>query len=114
MQPQTPDVARLYAVIGENVRSIRERAGLSRDDLAARVGISKTSIAQFEGGYQRLPLETIYLIAYALSVGIVALLPALEELVATGTPLLSKVANDETLDTGERKALLQFLRQYVK
>ncbi len=114
MQVPTPDVAQLYAVIGGKVRAVREAAGASREGLATRIGVAKTSIAQFEGGYQRLPLETIYLIAFALGVGVSALLPSLEELAAPQAPLLSKVSTDETLSASEREALLTFLRQYVK
>ena len=108
-----PDVAPIYWKIGQNVRSVRERIGLSREDLAAQVGVSRTSISQFETGYQRLPLETVYLVAFALGVEISEILPPLEELAASRTDILARVSSDETLDTGERQALLAFFEQHV-
>ncbi len=109
-----PDVTGLYSSIGERVRTARERAGVSREQLAAQADVSKTSIAQFEAGHQRLPLETIYLVAATLGVGIEALLPSLAELTLPRTDLVSKIEQDENLNTDERQALLGFFKQHAR
>jgi DNA-binding XRE family transcriptional regulator len=51
-------VKELYADFGASLRMARKRAGLSQDDLARRVGLSRTSITNIEGGRQQVLLHT--------------------------------------------------------
>jgi len=111
--PWAADLSRLYSAIGQNARSAREQVGLSQDQLASLVGISRTSMAQFEAGHQHLPLETIYQVAQALSADIYALLPSLRDLAPMSPDILGKVARDASLEPGEREALLTFFRRYM-
>lgn len=48
------DVARLAEKIGTEVKFRRERAGLSKQELSRRSGISRSYVAKIESG-QRLP-----------------------------------------------------------
>jgi transcriptional regulator with XRE-family HTH domain len=63
-----------YRGFGEKVRHARGR-GLTQEELAARVKLSRTSIANIEAGRQRVPLHMIYTFAQALSVAPESLLP---------------------------------------
>ena len=107
-----PDTARLWAVVGERVRKVREKQGLSREELANAVGVSKTSITQFESGYQHLPLSTIYLVAAVLDTEISQLLPPLHEF-STNTTVFQRVQDDPSLASGERRALLTFFEEQM-
>jgi transcriptional regulator with XRE-family HTH domain len=82
-----PDVsvspADLYRLIGERVLVWRHRMRVSQADLAARIGVTRTSITNLERGAQRPPLSTILLIAAALELpDYRTLLPSPEELAA--------------------------------
>jgi transcriptional regulator with XRE-family HTH domain len=69
------DVRPLYSALGVSIREARSHAGLSQDDLANAVGLSRTSITNLEGGGQFVPLHTLYDIAVALGLRIADLLP---------------------------------------
>lgn len=69
-----PDL--IYLSIGRNVRRERLRLQWSQDQLAERIGLLRTSIANIEAGKQRVPLHTLCLIADALDVLPGRLLPA--------------------------------------
>ena len=64
-----------YRHVGEQVRRLREDAGLRGNELAARVGLSRASIANLEAGKQAVPLHTFAAIAQVLGADVAALLP---------------------------------------
>lgn len=45
--------ARPFAALGQQLRSARERAGLSREEAAAAVGVGLTSLQRYEEGERR-------------------------------------------------------------
>jgi transcriptional regulator with XRE-family HTH domain len=53
----------------------RERAKLTQDELAQRVGLTRTSISNIEGGRQKIQVHTLYAIAEALHAPVDTLLP---------------------------------------
>ncbi len=65
----------LYKVIGELVRTARERAGWTQNDLARLAGLTRTSITNLESGNQKLRVHTLFNIAQALGVSPETLLP---------------------------------------
>jgi transcriptional regulator with XRE-family HTH domain len=65
-----------YTTIGTNIRTIRKARGMSQEQLAAGIGLLRTSVANIEAGRQRVPLHTLEPIAAALNVTVGALLPA--------------------------------------
>ena len=86
---------------------------MSQEDLAAQVGVSRASITQAESGQQKLPLQSLYLIAGVLGVAIADLLPTVDEL---STPrdqadIVARVNNDPTLSADGRDALMAFFRK---
>jgi transcriptional regulator with XRE-family HTH domain len=67
----------LYRAIGKLVRLARERAALTQEQLAARVGLTRTSITNIERGRQKIQVHTLCAIAEAVGVPCSALLPAI-------------------------------------
>jgi transcriptional regulator with XRE-family HTH domain len=65
----------LYQEIGERVRKERDELGFSQIELAAEIGMTRTSVVNIEAGRQRLPIHTLYAIADALGVSVACLLP---------------------------------------
>ena len=65
----------LYSILGKLVRTRREQAKLTQDELAQRVGLTRTSISNIESGRQKIQVHTLYTIAEALHVPADALLP---------------------------------------
>ena len=53
-----------------NLRKIREKAGLSRNDLAEKVGISVSALGQYEQGRREPDLQKLIAIATALHVSV--------------------------------------------
>lgn len=109
-EAMTPDVVRLYAVIGERIARFRERKGLSQEALAVQVGLSRASITQAESGHQKLPLQTIYLIAAVLGVTLGDLLPTVDELLLSPgqSDIVARVNSDPMLSEDGRDALRTF------
>lgn len=64
-----------YRAIGAKVRSARIAAQLSQADLAARVGLTRSSVANLEAARQRTSLYHFVLISKALETDIADLLP---------------------------------------
>jgi transcriptional regulator with XRE-family HTH domain len=71
-------VKRFYVGLGRNIRQCRtgKRKRLSQEELAKRVGLSRTSVTNIEKGRQQVPLHMLYLFAGALGVEPVVLLPS--------------------------------------
>lgn len=65
----------LYRDFGRRLRTAREAGGLSQSELAARVGLGRTSITNIETGRQRVPLHLLLELAAALGVQPASLLP---------------------------------------
>lgn len=65
-----------YRHVGGQVRRLREDAGMKQDELAARVGLSRASIANVEAGKQAVPLHLFAAITEALGTDVAHLLPA--------------------------------------
>lgn len=70
----------LYAEIGKRIRDARERHGLTQEDLATAISLTRTSITNIERGRQRFLLHTLYDIAVALHEEPYVLLPGLDVL----------------------------------
>jgi len=65
----------LYKQFGRRVARFRKKAKVSQLNLARAVGLSRSSIANIERGRQSVQLHIAYLMADALRVEIVRLLP---------------------------------------
>lgn len=72
-----PDVGRAtYVQIGQLIAKRRKSVGLSQADVAASVGLTRTSISNIETGRQKMLVHTLLDIADALEVPAASLLPS--------------------------------------
>lgn len=60
--------AGLVSVVADNVRSLRERRGMSLSELAQRAGIGKSTLSMLEAAKANPSIETLWAIAAALGV----------------------------------------------
>ncbi len=72
---RTPEIA-----FGETLRALRNKRGLSQDDLAHQSGYHRTYISQLERGEKSPSLRTIVNLAATLKVKPSALIRAVERL----------------------------------
>jgi transcriptional regulator with XRE-family HTH domain len=63
-------------VVGENVRRFRQAAGLSQEDLAARMGVEQGYVSRLEVGGRNPTIVTIWHAAEALAIKPAALFEA--------------------------------------
>jgi transcriptional regulator with XRE-family HTH domain len=103
-----PDISALQVRIGTRLRAEREARRVTRDELADRMGISRTSISQLEGGHQNASLEWLYLAASALNAEVKDLLPTVAELSANRVEILESIERDDRLSDEGRSALRRF------
>lgn len=64
----------IYVEIGRNTRVLRRAAGFTQRTLAAKIGMSRGSIANMEVGRQRMPVHTLVLLADAIGCSVLDLL----------------------------------------
>lgn len=65
----------LYSAFGEHFRKLRKAAGLTQEDVAERVGLTRTSVTNIERGRQHISLHQLYLLAAAVGRNPAELLP---------------------------------------
>ncbi len=66
--PRRPQDRDLLAAVGARIKSARQRAGLSQEDLAAAADLAPHSVSRFETGHLAATLTTFAAIARALGV----------------------------------------------
>lgn len=62
------DARDVVRVVADNVRELRQAAGMTLVDLAERSGLGRSTLAQLEGGEANPSIETLWAIAAALGV----------------------------------------------
>ncbi len=65
----------VYAELGGVIKAAREAAGLTQDELAKLINLSRASIANIETGRQKVFLHQLYMLAHHLDVPVIDLLP---------------------------------------
>ena len=63
--------------MGKRIKAIRQRKGITQDQLAEIAGINRVHLYRLEGGQQSMTLRTLKIIADALSVGVADLVKGL-------------------------------------
>ncbi len=61
------EVEACYRAIGARIQMVREVLAMTQEDLAKKVGYTRTSLVNIEAGRQRLPMHQVEEIAKALS-----------------------------------------------
>lgn len=113
-----PLTRRLYLELGIRVRRIREARGIRQEDLASKIGVSRSSIANIERGQQFAPVHVLLGLAEALDVEMKELLPTHAELVALvdasrEVPKLVNIGGESSLMTREVVQLVGKLLTHV-
>ena len=68
---------KLYSEIGSRIRCLRKSqdSGMSQEEFAKLLGLSRTSVTNIEAGNQKVPIDTIYILCTQFGLGIESLLP---------------------------------------
>lgn len=77
----------LYEAIGRELKDLREKQGVRQEELAARIALSRSSIANAEAGRQAIPLHHLVEIAEALGGSASAVLQAAERRQVRAAPI---------------------------
>lgn len=64
-----------YKHVGSMIRAFRLKCKISQDDLAKRIGHTRTSITNMEAGRQRIPIDVLIAISRSLRIELSDLLP---------------------------------------
>jgi transcriptional regulator with XRE-family HTH domain len=63
------------ALVGAAIRAERDRLGITQDDLAQRLGMSRPSVANIEKGRQQISVSQLLSFSKALGVAAASLIP---------------------------------------
>lgn len=70
------DINRFYSELGRSLAARRKALGVTQTEIALRAGVTRASIANIEGGRQKLQLHQVYPLARAMELDDIAdLLP---------------------------------------
>jgi len=64
-----------YKDLGQNLKRYRSLSGLNQEELAHKVGLTRTSITNIEKGTQKVSLFTLYAISSELKIHVNEVLP---------------------------------------
>lgn len=81
--------------IGGNIEEIRSNKGITQEELALRIGVSRVSIVHIEQGSQVTKISRIYDIAIALGVELSDLIPDKKWYISNKGKKLKKVITYE-------------------
>jgi transcriptional regulator with XRE-family HTH domain len=87
-----PDISDIEVRIGSTIRAARMRVGMKQEELAAAIGIDRTTLSNYERGSRGIPIGVLLYIAYALRMPLSELIPrarAMEQAWAIPDPQLS-------------------------
>lgn len=102
-QKRQSDQDQLYRAVGAKIREIRNERGLKQETVAASIGLTRTSLANIEGGRQRLLLHTLFDIASVLDTTV-------EELLAERSLSLNDIDKTLAQNVTDPDALAFFVR----
>lgn len=64
-----------FVLVGDRIREARRQIGLTQEELAAQVQLSRSSVTNIELGQQNVKLDTLCRIAVVLKVALADLVP---------------------------------------
>ena len=71
----------LYKIIGERIKSKREKLQITQHQLSDDIGISRASVSNIEVGRHQATLANLYEISHILEIDIYDLLPKYDEVI---------------------------------
>ena len=81
------------------LQAVRQKKGLTQDEIAERIGIPRSSYANFEAARQRIPVDILWRAAAVLGVSIVSLVP--EPIYRAPVPSAQHAAAEGTNTSGD-------------
>lgn len=99
----------LYKHLGITIKNRRQELGLTQDQLARHLDISRASIANMETGRQKILIHHLYRLAEKLDTKVTALLPEPEEI--DGQLGLDNLRFSEKLNLGQRQQIARLLQE---
>jgi DNA-binding XRE family transcriptional regulator len=69
------DIQKFYIDLGSKIHTIRKQCKINQDQLAEKVGLTRTSIVNIEKGRQKVLIHTLINIASALNADLKELIP---------------------------------------
>jgi transcriptional regulator with XRE-family HTH domain len=93
----------LYQVLGEQIRTKRRSNSLNQEGLAAKVRLTRSSIAQIEAGKQAPSIFLLYQLCAALKISVFDILPKDEFDPLSAERFSEKIHIKEILDKAKKK-----------
>ncbi len=100
-------------IVGDKIRRLREKAGLTQEELALKSGLSQGYINQIESGKRRFTQKSLELIAGALSIPLVELFREEEPQRAPAVAEKVEIYRKKRPDKMEFLALLKELPEHI-
>ena len=104
----------LYSTLGDIIKKHRSQKGLTQAELARKVGLPRTGIANVEAGRQRLYLHTLINIANALGINICSVIDQLKPRSQQRTGSIPVLHADREADEGDFESIRAALDQAKK
>jgi transcriptional regulator with XRE-family HTH domain len=92
---------KLMAIFGMNVRTRREKMGLTQEELSEKVGVSKNTISDIEGGQKFAHAKTLVCLAKALETEVYELLKPANVKPDKAADIIAKYADEVRNFVGE-------------
>lgn len=96
------------ADLGSNIKTMREKVGMTQAELGEKIGVSGVAIMRYEKGLREPNINTLQKIAVALNVPVTQLLPLNEtEKENPPTPSNDDAEGDKVSEDAVEQALIQ-------
>ena len=102
----------LYYIIGNRIKSLRTKRGLSQEELSIHLNLSRASISNIELGRHQIPLVLLYELTIFFKISIYDLIPTNEEVQSnlnTNHPEFIKILDTQNLDLTQKESLENLL-----
>lgn len=104
-----------YKKLGEFIRAARKKSGLTQDDVADHLGLTRVSIVNFEQGTQKIQLHALLELAGLLNINVSELLAPLSVITTKNiTPKAEKSISKEIAQLDDKDLGAEILKGFLK
>lgn len=89
-------------VVGSNIQKIRTKRGMTQDELANKLSITRITLSKIERGQQNITLNRLYDISLLLGVNIIDLFPTIDN--------KNEIIKFESIDYLDKNSELEILK----